>query len=357
MLTFLEFYQTFLSFINYRLYTSINLVYPPKVDIDQDDAGAGLLAYQIQPKTEEPKAIADSNEANTLPVKDITQQLATLPSTLNSLVGGEATSPKDAPPETNDDVLDTFTSQDPSSALPQPIDSTPEISNALFQGLNIYLSRETPVDALTFLLLSFGVTSLSTDPISGPSPYPESDARITHQIYDRSRLPESIVPGRKYVQPQWVVDSINKGILQDEGLYVPGAELPPHLSPFVEKSVGTYDPEESVEVEDEEEEEVDEEEVEDQDTEYQRELVAEAAGVATKESKKNKKKKSKKDVDAEADREGKDMAKIMLSNKKKRLLEAMEYGNNKRRGELEKLKGRKRQLVREEQKRKKVKLG
>src|SRR5271168_2499893 len=125
MFTFLEFYQTFLSFINYRLYTSINLVYPPKVDLDKDDAGAGLLAYQIQPKTEESKAIEDSNKANTLPVKDITQQLATLPSKLNSLTDGEDTSPKDVPAETNEDALDTFTAQDPTAALPQPTDSQP----------------------------------------------------------------------------------------------------------------------------------------------------------------------------------------------------------------------------------------
>src|SRR5271170_3872544 len=91
MLTFLEFYQTFVSFINFRLYTSINLVYPPKLDIDKDDAGEGLLAYLIQSTTSQPtittpSQIEESNSnKNTLPVKDTTKQLATLPSKIATL--------------------------------------------------------------------------------------------------------------------------------------------------------------------------------------------------------------------------------------------------------------------------------
>jgi len=46
----------------------------------------------------------------------------------------------------------------------------------------------------------------------------------------------------------------------------------------------------------------------------------------------------------------------MMSNKNRRLLDAMEYGNRKRKGETEKLQSRKRDLIREERKRKKVKL-
>ncbi len=32
MMTFLEFYEVFLKFVNYKLYQNMNLVYPPKVD-------------------------------------------------------------------------------------------------------------------------------------------------------------------------------------------------------------------------------------------------------------------------------------------------------------------------------------
>src|ERR1700685_558669 len=288
MLTFLEFYQTFMSFINYRLYTSINLVYPPKLDLDKDDAGAGLAAYLIQSASEQVQAQQPPTE--TLPIKDTTIQLASLASKIASL----ANDPQTDSTETtmiaalDEDSLDIFTSADPDTNLPQPTMSTSSPSNSLFNGLHVYISRETPVDALTFLLLSFNVSTLSTDPTAGPSPYPESDTRITHEICDRGKLPASIVPGRKYVQPQWIVDSINRGELLDESAYIPGAELPPHLSPFVEKQDWKYDPEAPLDVESESEvEEVEQDG--DEEQEHQRLVVAEAAGEQTVEKKTKKK--------------------------------------------------------------------
>lgn len=350
MLTFLEFYQTFVSFINYRLYTSINLVYPPKLDTAKDEAGAGLSAYQIQ-STLETKPLIEATPSYALSVKDTTKQLETLPSKLAILAAETPTTPPEAH-AVDDENLDTFTSIDPeASSLAQPLSSTLETNNSLFRGLHVYLSRETPVDDLTFLLLSFNVSSLSTDPTTGYAPYPETDARITHQICDRGRLPERIVPGRKYVQPQWIVDSINKGKLLDEEAYAPGAELPAHLSPFTEKTEGRYDPEAPVEIGDEEEDEVEEVDEVDEDTQYQRFLEAEVAGSKAVEKVVKKK---RKEVDENG--EAKEMAKLMMSNKNRRLLEAMEFGNRKRRNEAERLQSRKRELVKEERKRKKVKL-
>jgi hypothetical protein len=49
MLTFLEFYQSMLGFINYKLYTDAHLHYPPQLNAQLDDQGAGLIAsYVIQ---------------------------------------------------------------------------------------------------------------------------------------------------------------------------------------------------------------------------------------------------------------------------------------------------------------------
>lgn len=42
MLTFLEFYQTLLQFVNYKLYHSLGVQYPPVVDPRLEEAAAGL---------------------------------------------------------------------------------------------------------------------------------------------------------------------------------------------------------------------------------------------------------------------------------------------------------------------------
>jgi pescadillo protein len=44
MVTFLEFYQTLLEFVNFKLYHSLGLQYPPVLDATKEQAAAGLNA-------------------------------------------------------------------------------------------------------------------------------------------------------------------------------------------------------------------------------------------------------------------------------------------------------------------------
>lgn len=44
MLTFLEFYQTLLQFVNFKLYNMLGVRYPPVVDSRLDEAAAGLAS-------------------------------------------------------------------------------------------------------------------------------------------------------------------------------------------------------------------------------------------------------------------------------------------------------------------------
>jgi len=222
------------------------------------------------------------------------------------------------------------------------------------------------------------------------SPFDETDDSITHVIIDRplvertGETPDELERRlrRKYIQPQWVVDCINAGKILLEEPYRQGKTLPPHLSPFGEY-MGAYDPTvgltagEEVAEEEEDSEKEDEEmdaaadeplreetllkpatatAVEDPAVLRAAELAAEAAGVDygtfEKEVAKSRKKSKKTDGDSVEDAE-KDMNKMMMSNKQKKLYERMKYGEKKKaleRAALEKKKvdlqkGKKKQIT------------
>lgn len=51
------------------------------------------------------------------------------------------------------------------------------------------------------------------------------------------------------MQPQWIYDCVNNAVLLSVNEYAPGKILPPHLSPFVEKSEEQHIPERQKEIE------------------------------------------------------------------------------------------------------------
>ena len=264
--TFVEFYMTLLGFVNFRLYTTAGLKYPPKFDQAKDSEAAELAAFTIQRAGDEnaieaPEALQEK-QPNPEVQRKVNELLKNINSEDETQKGPE---PEEGVEEGTNENLDKFEPVVPGGdILPQPSYSTTE-PGKLFANFTFYLSRETPRAPLEFILRAFGCKRIGWDTILGEGGFTnnESDPRITHQVVDRPVVraavnseeadgeenktsqkfgPNKRIPGRIYIQPQWVWDSINDEEAKDIHNYVPGAQLPPHLSPFVERSPGQYDP-------------------------------------------------------------------------------------------------------------------
>ena len=309
--TFVEFYTTLVGFVNYRLYTSIGLVYPPKFNASMDAQGAELSAFQLEGKS----VAANENASRDGAAATANPEAQALADRIANAPEVEEDQPEDQPvaqvEDENTETIDKFEAVAPDAdILPQPEASSAEAAS-LFAPYTFYLARETPRAPLEFLLKAFGCKRVGWDSTLGDGAFTtnESDPSITHQIIDRTALPtdaaeainggeatpkvqwpRSTMPGRTYVQPQWVWDCINQGKLLRPDLYAPGAELPPHLSPWMKPKKGEYDPNlplheqelegEAEAFEDEEEAESDAEEVEgedeDEDAQMERDSSVEA---------------------------------------------------------------------------------
>lgn len=312
MLTFLEFHQTLCGFVNYRLYSDVNLVYPPALDLKLDEGGAGMNALIIE-STQSSANIAKSVKTTTTTStptsavaaslsKEEKQRLQESEKRLQSLskkIAHIQDSNEEESTETTeeDHTLDEFPTPLPNQdgTLAGAITFS-EIQKAsqhltqfqsLFSNCVIFLSREVPRYSLEFVLRALGA-QVGWDKVLGEgSPFDENDDKITHQISDRPVQGHRFL-SRSYVQPQWAYDCINAGKLLTGETYAVGKTLPPHLSPFVEAKEGDYVPDENQfegetedleiesgdEDEDEEEEEEDEEDAdedEDEDAEVRNE--------------------------------------------------------------------------------------
>lgn len=264
--TFVEFYITLLGFVNFRLYTSIGLIYPPRFNASSDDKGGELSAFSLEGKgVDDPASIEHSTNANEEPEArngnpDIQKQIDAM-----QLPEKEAEDVMDQDDDMANngkanDTVDVFEPAGEGADIliqPQPADT--EIGS-IFAPFSFFLSRETPRHPLEFLLRAFGCKRISWDNVLGDGAFThnEFDSSITHQVVDRPPLAEATtteqsddntsepprgrMPGRTYIQPQWVWDCINEGKLLRPDLYAPGATLPPHLSPWVKPTKGAYDP-------------------------------------------------------------------------------------------------------------------
>lgn len=310
MATFVDFYTTLLGFVNFRLYSSIGLRYPPKFDTRSDENGAELAAFTLEGRAvgEAPKALEPSkSQTNGSSNKEVSREIQDKVDKVIKSAGLDQTKDEQTADTTEEatEAIDKFEPAAPEAdTLPQP-DMSGNEAGALFSPFVFYISREAPKAPLEFILRAFGCKRIGWDAVLGDGAFThdETDPRITHQIVDRPQLPqESLpaipaadpvskvkpgtrIPGRTYVQPQWVWDCINEGKLLRADLYAPGATLPPHLSPWVKPSRGGYDPRASLAEQEEEGEAEMAEDAEESDEEMEDEApVEEKAAVDADES-------------------------------------------------------------------------
>uniref|UniRef100_A0AAF5PP75 Pescadillo homolog n=1 Tax=Wuchereria bancrofti TaxID=6293 RepID=A0AAF5PP75_WUCBA len=190
MATFAEFYVTMLEFVNFRLYQSIGLFYPPKLafksdKLEDDDQVEEGRVYSLACPLSKFESYEEQIDAN-------------IGDAVNDVL--------------NEKLYDV------------------EKRKQLFANYRFWLNREVPKDVLAIIIRSCGgLVSWENCPATQ---YYEDDAQITHQIVDRPLLNSHKNLNRCYVQPQWVFDSFNRRSCLSVKKYLPGAILPPHLSPF-----------------------------------------------------------------------------------------------------------------------------
>lgn len=377
MLTFLEFYTTLLQFTLYRLYTESGLTYPPQINKAKINGVGGISAFILESREAEgAKSLLPSAEK----LASATDAVVTLSSgdmakivELNQEADDEIEEQDDEEEEEDENKLDSFsaipaTETNASDVLAQPTSSEDSISN-LFSKFTFFIGREVPLDILELLVLAFGgkvISEIAMDELldnegdgeKQPASAGPDLSTVTHQICDRPTIAHK-VPGRTYIQPQWIFDSINGGKLVSASEYAPGEALPPHLSPWGDGA--GYDPNAAVsdaeeDEEDEEEEEIivkpGDEDIEEDDEDdvlaAQRELEKESAGITFSEAAKTPaakdKAKAKKRTQADQEQEEKELKKMMMTNKQKKLYTKMQYGIEKKEKRQDELKKKKRKL-------------
>uniref|UniRef100_A0A8C7LXL8 Pescadillo homolog n=1 Tax=Oncorhynchus mykiss TaxID=8022 RepID=A0A8C7LXL8_ONCMY len=222
MATFTEMYTTLFGFINFRLYQTLNLVYPPKLD-----------------SKAESELKAEHEEDYAMDSESYLEKLSALSASLARVV---------ATAEEEENQLDQFPA-DGVNKLATRAEQRPqkeqEAQNRLFEGLKFFLNREVPRESLAFILRCFGAEVSWDKSLCIGGTYDVTDETITHQIVDRPDIDKQYI-NRYYIQPQWVFDSVNAKMRLPVEDYFLGVTLPPHLSPFVEEKDGDYVPPEKL---------------------------------------------------------------------------------------------------------------
>jgi pescadillo protein len=166
MLTFLEFYEVLVGFVNFKLFHSLGMKYPPQLDLQKDELGEtfrSIIPEAITPTTTATPTNKGGNAKLAEQLKKKSEQrLASLNDALSKIAAHKAepdtanTSAQVNPEDT--DVFDEET---------EKLKLEAEIYSKLFDGCVVFLSREVCVcparvlpsscgtDRLLFTLTSF----------------------------------------------------------------------------------------------------------------------------------------------------------------------------------------------------------
>lgn len=365
MLTFLEFYETLLGFMNFKLYHSINVNYPPILDPRLEALSAELYALSRYMSTGRLTGNPDSNGATEEKETENNKESSKTDESELRLAQLQHQLPANEPGALMH-LVEESTADDTD-------DSPAKDCRSLFRNLKFYLSREVPRESLLFIIPAFGGT-VSWE--GEGAPFDETDEDITHQIVDRPTQ-SHVFLSREYVQPQWIFDCVNARIILPTKDYIIGRVPPPHLSPFVDNDEEGYIPEyaetikrlqaaaqnkvlplpglgdeaqeNSIEESRSEYNEVAEKKkkLETLEKQYHEELKMEIEGN-TFSKLSNKKADIPHDVDEDEAEEAKqaegdaeEISKSLMSNRKRGLLRAMEIGVERKKSKVELLKQRK----------------
>jgi pescadillo protein len=272
MLTFLEFYETLLGFVNFKLYHSIKVNYPPILDPRLEALAAELYALcrymtagsgRVIEKSESEGLIKEKpDEKNAISKTDEKKKLNT-EANEDSDESPKADRNTEERPRTDENNNESSKIDESELRLAQlqhqlpanepgalmhlveastaddADDEETKLCKSLFKNFKFYLSREIPRESLLFIIPAFGGT-VSWE--GEGAPFNEKDEDITHQIVDRPTQ-SHVFLSREYVQPQWVFDCVNARIILPTEDYLVGRPPPPHLSPFVDNDAEGYIPE------------------------------------------------------------------------------------------------------------------
>lgn len=204
MSTFLEFYTALLKFINFKLFTDLGQKYPPEY-FQKEQNKQRLYLDPVQ-------------------VRDLQKQARKKFETGHSAVGA------------GDHGISAEFKHTPEMKKLSQKEEQGKKQRELFSKNVFLLNRETPVYILQHLILSFGgifATEEDQELLA--------KNKVTHHVIDRPMVGK-LDSTREYVQPQWLIDSINNLFQLPTQPYRPGVPPPPHLSPFIDDTKEGYVP-------------------------------------------------------------------------------------------------------------------